>query len=332
MSHRRAALLLAGALPVSACISLDLAGRPWPCGSESDCASGFTCAWSQEATEERCLPDDDPTLVGPCADLVPAACQGGTGCELSCVPATEGLVGCNPTLDGVCGERPEEAPAHMVSVEAYSIGTQEVSRAEFAAFLDETEELPGELFDSAAEGAPLSLVEGGWQPVGEGALPMTHVAWKGASAWCAWRGLTLCSEARWEIAARGGCELHDEPCTETTPALPWGEDPLGCARTWWSGCGEGPAPVGARSEGASPYGPRDLVGNVAEWVRDCGHEDYEGAPEDGASWLGDCTTRVVRGGSYASEASELRASARRFEPPEVTAADIGFRCCAATSP
>ena len=52
---------------------------------------------------------------------------------------------------------------------------------------------------------------------------------------------------------------------------------------------------------ANPWGLYDMHGNVWEWVEDCWHESYEGAPSDGSAWTsGDCSRRVLRGGSWAT--------------------------------
>ncbi len=70
------------------------------------------------------------------------------------------------------------------------------------------------------------------------------------------------------------------------------------------------APVGsyARSE----FGLHDMIGNVAEWVEDCWHGNYAGAPADGSAWVGDgnCASRVVRGGAWISGPRHLRAADR----------------------
>src|SRR5262249_10769652 len=58
----------------------------------------------------------------------------------------------------------------------------------------------------------------------------------------------------------------------------------------------------------------DMSGNVWEWVEDCWHETYHGAPTDGRAWSeesgGNCLPRVVRGGSWFSEPVDLRSSYR----------------------
>jgi formylglycine-generating enzyme required for sulfatase activity len=55
-----------------------------------------------------------------------------------------------------------------------------------------------------------------------------------------------------------------------------------------------------------------MSGNVYEWVEDCWHDGYQGAPTDGSAWLeengGECDLRVVRGGALNSGPANLRAS------------------------
>ena len=61
------------------------------------------------------------------------------------------------------------------------------------------------------------------------------------------------------------------------------------------------APVG--SFPANAWGVHDMQGNVWEWVEDCWHPDFTGAPTDGRAWLepgtdGTCAKRVNRGGGW----------------------------------
>jgi formylglycine-generating enzyme required for sulfatase activity len=55
-----------------------------------------------------------------------------------------------------------------------------------------------------------------------------------------------------------------------------------------------------------------MVGNVWEWVEDCWHANYNGAPTDGSAWIegGNCTYRVVRGGAWGSSPDDLRSADR----------------------
>ena len=70
---------------------------------------------------------------------------------------------------------------------------------------------------------------------------------------------------------------------------------LGCGSRW---DGKQTAPVGSFS--ANGFGLHDVHGNVREWVEDCWHGNYTGAPSDGRAWTrgGDCSARVLRGGSW----------------------------------
>ena len=114
----------------------------------------------------------------------------------------------------------------------------------------------------------------------------------------------LPSEAEWEYAARAG----------TTTGYWWG-NAIGDNRANCDGCGsqwdnESTAPVG--SFAANAWGLHDVHGNVWEWVEDCWHGNYEGAPGDGSAWTsgGRCGRRVLRGGSWYYFPRILRAASR----------------------
>ncbi|MGO9473056.1 MAG: SUMF1/EgtB/PvdO family nonheme iron enzyme [Rhodomicrobium sp.] len=148
----------------------------------------------------------------------------------------------------------------------------------------------------------------GW---GRGRRPVINVTWEEARRYVAWltritgKPYRLLSEAEWEYAARAG----------TQTVYPWGDD-IGNRNANCKGCGSqwdgrATAPVGQFDPNA--FGLFDMVGNVWQWLEDCAHESYDGAPSDGTAWTtaGECNSRVVRGGSYLYEPEYLR-SARRF--------------------
>ena len=129
----------------------------------------------------------------------------------------------------------------------------------------------------------------------------------------------LPSESEWEYAARSG----------TTTRYSWGDE-IGVNRANCDGCGnewddEQTAPVG-RFE-ANGFGLYDMHGNVWEWVEDCYHDNYEGAPTDGSAWTTGCyeESAVVRGGSWYNNPRYLRAAGRDRGPPSDRDDGVGFR-------
>jgi formylglycine-generating enzyme required for sulfatase activity len=134
--------------------------------------------------------------------------------------------------------------------------------------------------------------DGGW---GRGRQPVINVNWDDAQQYVAWlsrktgKSYRLLSEAEWEYAAQAGSGRE----AAVTP----GANEANC-----DGCGsrwddKQTAPVG--SFAANAFGLHDMLGNVWEWTADCWNESHAGAPPDGSARLwGNCSFRVLRGGSW----------------------------------
>jgi formylglycine-generating enzyme required for sulfatase activity len=201
---------------------------------------------------------------------------------------------------------PSERPLHHVELAAFAIGKFEVTQGEWTAC-------------SAAGGCTYKLAG-----AGSDRLPMMNVSWDDATQYAAWlRSVThkpyrLPSEAEWEYAARAG----------TTTFYPWGRE-MGAAKANCNGCGGSydprlPAAIG--SYPPNPWGLHDMLGGVAEWVADCWHKTYDGAPANGMSWEGrSCGQRVLRGGSWKNPPANLTVSARNFYDLSVRYVANGFR-------
>lgn len=126
----------------------------------------------------------------------------------------------------------------------------------------------------------------------------------------------LPSEAEWEYAARAGSQ---------TPYF-FGADSAALGSVAWFGAsGEvGTRPVGSRLP--NPWGLYDIYGNVWEWVQDCWHDGYLGAPPDARVWAdGDCNRRMLRGGGWDTPAGRVGSAARGSDEARREAANTGFR-------
>jgi formylglycine-generating enzyme required for sulfatase activity len=119
----------------------------------------------------------------------------------------------------------------------------------------------------------------------------------------------LPSEAEWEYACRAGG--RNEYC---------GSDDMSSVA--WSG-GEVTHPVGRKQ--ANAFGLHDMSGNVWEWVQDTWHDNYNGAPANGAAWSGNTSYHVLRGGTWFSLPQEVSAASRGRSIPPVRDAAFGFR-------
>jgi formylglycine-generating enzyme required for sulfatase activity len=176
--------------------------------------------------------------------------------------------------------------------------------------------------------------------------PVTGISWEDARSYTDWLSsrtghrYRLASEAEWEYATRAGTQtrysfsadpvrklterqllcLYANGADRTTGAL------LGANWACDDGIGREPAQVGSYLPNA--FGLFDMHGNVWEWVEDCWHANYEGAPTDGSSWQTPgqtCTTRVARGGSWRSGPAALRSAVRHTFPASHRRATLGFR-------
>ena len=82
------------------------------------------------------------------------------------------------------------------------------------------------------------------------------------------------------------------------------------------------------------FGLHDLHGNVFEWTEDCWHENYERAPRNGQAWTtgGDCSLRVIRGGSWFNHAGFMRSANRSRAKVDTRYTHYGLRVARAINP
>ena len=225
-----------------------------------------------------------------------------SGCpEMVVVPAGKFNMGANVSEKY---SQDSERPVHQVTIsEPFAVGKYEVTFSEWDACV-------------AAGGC------GGYRPDdvgwGRGNRPVIYVSWEDANRFARWlssetgKQYRLLSESEWEYAARAGTTgpFHFGSTISTDQANYNGNYTYGNVRE--GVYRERTVPVG--SFPSNKFGLHDMHGNVHEWVEDCWHSDYRGAPTDGSTWTsgGDCDSRGLRGGSWGSLPGNLRAANRNW--------------------
>jgi serine/threonine-protein kinase len=202
---------------------------------------------------------------------------------------------------------PTEAPAHQVTINAFSMDKTEVTNAEYAQFVNDANHAPPEQWGSVKA------------PVGQELLPVSNVSYDEAIAFAEWRskrdGVTyrLPTEEEWEYAARNG---------DKDNLYPWGNAwAPGRAATQEAGVGK-EQPVGTYPQGGNRWGVQDLIGNLWEWTSSKASL-YPGSPlklpDVQKGWI------VARGGSYGSPANKVSGTMRDWFAPNYKNPVLGFR-------
>jgi formylglycine-generating enzyme required for sulfatase activity/class 3 adenylate cyclase len=159
---------------------------------------------------------------------------------------------------------------------------------------------------------------------GKDDAPITNVSWSDAKQYVAWlAGATrkpyrLPSEAEWEYAARGDTQTKYWWGDQLQPGM------ANCKNCTDAAGAEQPVKVGSFKP--NPFGLYDMGGGVDQWVEDCWHKTYQGAPSDGSPWsAADCNSHVVRSGSWKNDARYVRPANRDSYDTDVRYPTHGFR-------
>ena len=192
-------------------------------------------------------------------------------------------MGCRPRRDGDCSV--DEWPPHRVRLQSFEISKYEVTQELWEAVMGDN---PSRFKDCAR-------------------CPVERVSWDDVQRFLkklnAQTGATyrLPTEAEWEYAARGGRQSrrYRYAGSNNPDSVAW----------YGANSGRETHPVGRKQP--NELGLHDMSGNVWEWTQDCWNDSYEGAPSDGRVWeRGDCSRRVVRGGSWSGAPMFLRSAYR----------------------
>ena len=301
----------------------------------------LTGAGVPEATAQPAREPVTPEMVD-----IPA----GSFCMGSRRPGTPAPADC-PDLPADPEARDNETPARRVAVPAFRLGKYEVTAGEFRRFVKAMQARGKGIHwtDDARSVDALPPAERAHKD----RLPAVNLSFDDALAYAEWlshetgRRYRLPTEAEWEYAARAGATArrwwgddprHEDACAHAN-VLDW--KALGALKAagypiTWEGfaCAmDGyvlSAPVGHfGARGVNAFGLQDMLGNVLEWVADCYHDRYAGAPAGPAAWTdgAKCATgrRVIRGGSWLGAPANLRSANRYWFISGDRIDDLGFR-------
>jgi sulfatase modifying factor 1 len=222
-----------------------------------------------------------------------------------------------------------ELPAHQVSLHSFYLDRTEVTNGAFRQFV-----LANPVWskrgipDSLQNGSYLKDWNGNDYPDGLGDRPVAYVSWYAATAYAAWAGKRLPTEAEWEYAAKGG-RGNNQP-------FPWGAGPADTTKLNYSRSGYD-HPIAVASYPANVLGLYDLGGNVWEFCMDRwnaqayqtapSHDPVEGNRDSLIRYASRLTGRVViRGGSYGASVINVRTTYRDSHLATNCVPFVGFRC------
>jgi len=246
--------------------------------------------------------------------------------EMVVVPAGRFVMGAE------LGRRRREAnedPAHEVMIARdFAVGRYEVTLGEYRAFVDATGDDPERGCKVWNNGIREEDDDKDWRdpgyPVNDD-QPVVCIGWDEAGAYTEWLSkitghrYRLLSEAEWEYTARSGGATR----------FWWGDNFVAGQANCWD-CGsdwdnELAAPVGQFVP--NYFGVYDMHGNAQEWVEDCWHDNYVGAPADGSAWQNDggCKHRVKRGGTWNEPKDDIRSGNRNKDGADSHTSALGFR-------
>jgi iron(II)-dependent oxidoreductase len=243
-----------------------------------------------------------------------------------------------------------EQSAHDVEIAPFAISKTALSNSQFRNFVEDSGYKRSELW--TAEGWQWRTGVGAEHPVywrREGndwlrrnfeewvalddRLPVIHVNWHEADAYCRWAERRLPTEAEWEMAASAERPANGRGLTTRKRRYPWGDDlptPERANLDWLAlGC----MSVDALPAGDSAFGCRQMIGNVWEWTA----SDFKSYPgfvagpyrEYSAPWFGD--HKVLRGGCWVTRSRLIHNTYRNFYTPDRRDVWAGFRTCALQS-
>jgi iron(II)-dependent oxidoreductase len=244
-----------------------------------------------------------------------------------------------------------ERLAHEIAIDSFGISKTAVTNGEFKLFVEDGGYSRSDLW--SVEGCQWRMSANAYHPVYwqqeangrwlrrnfdewvalDESLPVIHVNWHEANAYCRWAKRRLPTEAEWEMAASSEPSANGLGLSEHKRAFPWGDDSPTLKHANLDCRGLGCVPVDALPAGDSAFGCRQMIGNVWEWTA----SDFQPYPgfvagpykEYSEPWFGN--HKALRGGCWVTRSRLIHNSYRNFYTPDRRDVWAGFRTCALQS-
>lgn len=281
-------------------------------------------------------PADEKSVISPVATKTDTFKDCDICPEMEVIPPGQFFQGSSSEANGL----PAEQPRRLVNIDyLLAVSRYEITRAQFAEFAS----------DTGFKASGCSVYDGTWKTVEKRSWespgfdqddthPATCVSWDDAVAYVHWlskktgRSYRLLSASEWEYIARNGNDIPKNENQNKRQLCNIANVADQSAEGVYPGwkvfqCRDNhvhTAPVGSFK--ANALGIQDMTGNVFEWVADCWNDNYINAPRDGSAWLtGDCSQRVLRGGSWFTSPGYVRPAFRNRFGSGYRSSSIGFR-------
>ena len=268
-----------------------------------------------------------PKIPGAGGAFSDELASGGEGPVMVVIPVGSFRMGCLSNDDDCYAD---EQPVHDVRIrQQFALSKFEITRVEFRRFVEATSHSAGNACWRFGETTLKGAIGRTWLSPGfeqTSADPVVCVSWHDAKAYVAWlsretgESYRLPTESEWEYAARAGYMTKWACGNEASRLCQYGNHADQNTDFGWrneacsDGVGNKPAQVG--SYHSNEFGLHDMHGNALEWVEDCWHSTYQGAPTDGEAWVGgDCKKRVLRGGDWTGGPRMVRSAYRASLSP-----------------
>jgi formylglycine-generating enzyme required for sulfatase activity/class 3 adenylate cyclase len=270
------------------------------------------------AKESTQLPQPSPPAAAtpqqarPQTQLVPSAAPAEKHAALTAAPPAPTSAVREPEMTPLRGgtfmmgsnEDVSEKPVHQIAIKPFAISKYPISVREW---------------NECAAAKSCAFVA-----TGNDDAPVTNISWSDAKQFVAWlagathKAYRLPTEAEWEYAARGGTQTKYWWGDEFQPGM------ANCKNCTTIASAEQPVKIGSFKP--NPFGLYDMGGAVDQWVEDCWHKNYQGAPSDGSAWVeGDCGSHVIRSGSWKNDSRYVRPANRDSYDTNVRYPTHGFR-------